>query len=68
VPYVDGCTYGDMPCEYTAEAINAVVAKANEKGYLVTYNHPVWSLENYNDYAPMKGLWGMAGNVFLPRS
>ena len=59
VPYFDNCVIEGMSDEYTTEAMNAVIAKANEKGFLVTYNHPVWSLENYADYAPMKGLWGM---------
>lgn len=37
----------------------AIIARANEKGHLVIYNHPIWSLQNYNDYVPLKGLWGM---------
>ena len=36
-----------------------VIAAANEKGYLVTYNHPEWSRQDYPDYAPLKGIWGM---------
>ena len=59
LPYCENCVFDDMSCEYTTEAMNAVVAKANEKGYLVTYNHPVWSLETYPDYAPIEGVWGM---------
>lgn len=51
--------FGGMSREYSAENINAVIAACNEKGYLVTYNHPMWSLENYADYAPMEGLWGV---------
>lgn len=51
--------FGGMSREYSPENINAVIAECNKRGYLVIYNHPVWSLESYPDYAPMKGLWGM---------
>lgn len=50
---------GSMSRESTPEAVNAVIAAANEKGFLVTYNHPEWSLQSYHDYTPLKGLWGM---------
>lgn len=50
---------GDCSREHSPENANAVIAACNEHGYLVTYNHPCWSLENYPDYAPLKGLWGM---------
>lgn len=57
--YLDQCQCENMDNSYTPEAINAIIAKANEKGFLVTYNHPTWSLESYPDYAPLKGLWAM---------
>lgn len=44
--------------EYSVTYINSVIARANEKGFLVTYNHPIWSLQDYTDYAELKGLWG----------
>lgn len=50
---------GDCSREYSPENANAVIAACNEHGYLVTYNHPCWSLENYPDYSPLKGLWAM---------
>ena len=49
----------DMPREYNIDAINAMIAKANQKGHLVIYNHPVWSLQDYTDYAGLKGVWGL---------
>jgi len=58
-------TYEDMmQCEgmdirYSTDSINAMIAKANEMGFLVMYNHPTWSCQSYPDYAPLKGLWGM---------
>lgn len=48
-----------MPQVYDTDVINAIIARANEKGHFVTYNHPAWSLQDYTDYAPLKGLWGM---------
>ena len=49
----------DMDIRYDVDATNAMIAKANEKGFLVMYNHPNWSCHSYPDYAPLKGLWGM---------
>lgn len=59
VPYEAVNEIEGMPWEYDADSINAVIEECNRQGMLVTYNHPGWSLENYADYAPMKGLWGM---------
>jgi hypothetical protein len=36
-----------------------MIAEGNREGFLSTYNHPVWSLQNYNDYIGLKGLWGV---------
>lgn len=57
--YFDRCICENMDNRYTPEAMNAVVARANLLGFLVTYNHPAWSQESYPDYAPMEGIWGM---------
>ena len=35
---------------HTAECINRLVKRAHELGFLVSYNHPTWSLETANDY------------------
>lgn len=43
--------------EYSVEYVNSLIAKANTKGFLVTYNHPAWSQQSYPDYAGLKGLW-----------
>lgn len=58
-PYFHLCHCENMERLYTQESFNAIIAKSNEQGYLVSYNHPVWSLENFSDYATMKGLWGV---------
>ncbi len=49
----------DFPREYSVKSMNEVIAAAKEDGFLVSYNHPNWSLQNYEDYAELKGLWGV---------
>jgi len=44
---------------YSTESINEMIALGKEQNYLVTYNHPGWSLQSYPDYAGLKGLWGV---------
>ena len=57
--YEDLVDAENMPKIYDVDAINAMIAKGNEKGFLVMYNHPTWSRQSYPDYAPLKGLWAM---------
>jgi hypothetical protein len=33
-----------------------MIAEARAKGYLVSYNHPDWSLQSYNDYIGLEGV------------
>ncbi len=44
---------------YNVDCINDMIAKANAEGFLVVYNHPVWSLHSREDYIDLKGLWGV---------
>ena len=44
---------------YTPECINECIAKAKEKGYFVTYNHPTWSQEGYEQYMAYHGMDAM---------
>jgi len=39
--------------------INQYIEKMNRMGFLVCYNHPYWSLQDYSDYNRLKGIWGM---------
>lgn len=48
-----------MDLRHELDITNEMIAKANEKGFLVMYNHPTWSCHTYLDYAGLKGLWGM---------
>ena len=35
---------------YTPECINDMMKKGRDSGFFVTYNHPTWSLESYEQY------------------
>ena len=49
----------DFEREYTPECVNRAIAVGREKGFFVTYNHPVWSLERYEDYSRFEGMHAM---------
>lgn len=60
MPYVtDEMRKVDYPIRYSIECINDMIAKSNADGFLVCYNHPVWSEQTYPDYIELKGLWGI---------
>ncbi len=44
---------------YSVACMNDIIARAKEEGFLVSYNHPTWSLQDENDYAELKGVWGV---------
>ena len=46
------------PDYHDKDAINAYIRAHNDKGFLVQYNHPVWSLQESEDLHGIKGLWG----------
>lgn len=47
---------GDYVRRYSVEGQNEMIAEAKRLGYLVSYNHPDWSLQHYNDYAGLEGF------------
>lgn len=49
----------DFEREYTPECINTMIEKASKHGFFVTYNHPGWSRENFDDYCKYKGMDAM---------
>lgn len=51
--------YEEFKREYSAKGISEIIRIANEKGFLVCYNHPRWSLENATDYLGYRGLWAV---------
>ncbi|MGI5869205.1 MAG: PHP domain-containing protein [Kiritimatiellia bacterium] len=50
---------GIVPREDGPDFLNRIIREANKLGYLVTYNHPVWSLAQSMDYLPLEGLFGI---------
>ena len=57
--YVKQVHSPELPYSYDVEAVNRIIAAANENGFLVCYNHPTWSMQRYPDYIGLKGLWGV---------
>ena len=60
----DGKYKGQGKCDgfvrqYTLENINETIRRCNEAGFLVQYNHPVWSLNDKELYLNLKGLWSL---------
>lgn len=41
---------------YSADSINEMIAEFKKQGFFVTYNHPTWSLEDYEIYTKYKGI------------
>lgn len=49
----------DFIRDHNQECINEMMKRGREKGFFVTYNHPVWSLENYMDYMGYEHMHAM---------
>lgn len=45
--------------EFSKRFAQWIIDTATSEGMLVSLNHPVWSLQDYNDYTGLKGLWGV---------
>lgn len=45
--------------EYTVEYIDEFIRTANENGYLVSYNHPVWSMESEERILAYEGCFSL---------
>ena len=45
--------------EYTIESINETIKRLNENGFLVSLNHPNWSLNDMDEYLNINGLWAL---------
>lgn len=45
--------------EYTPEDINMMIETGVKNGFFATYNHPTWSLENYERYMSYAGMNAM---------
>lgn len=52
--------YGNLGArKYTREYIQSFINDANAAGYLVTYNHPVWSMEANEDALSYDGFFSL---------
>ncbi len=49
----------DYVREYSVEGISEMMQMGRDNGFFVTYNHPGWSLENYEQYANYRGMHAM---------
>ncbi len=50
---------GEYERVYSADGVNDIISKANKAGFIVSYNHPTWSLENACDYLEYNGLFAV---------
>ena len=59
--YIPFVRYKGERCKYTysTDFVNHLIREANENGFLVTYNHPRWSLQTESEYLPLRGLHAM---------
>ena len=44
---------------YTPECVNHMIKTGREAGFFVTYNHPTWSQETYEQYMQYEGMHAM---------
>ena len=56
IPTLKYAGSGEYYRRYSVEGVNEIIKEAHEHGFLVSYNHPAWSLQKYDDYAGLKGL------------
>ncbi len=49
----------DYVRHYDCETVTDMMNKGGEKGFFVTYNHPTWSMENYEEYIGYNGMHAM---------
>lgn len=52
-------TTGNFDRTLTSENVNKMIKTATEQGFLVSYNHPGWSLENAEHYLRYEGLFAV---------
>ena len=49
----------ERPREFTREYINEYIETAREHGYLVSYNHPYWSMQDEADILSYDGIFSL---------
>ena len=46
----------DFVRDYSANTINEIIKRGRESGFFVTYNHPKWSMETYEQYMKYENM------------
>jgi len=41
------------------DVVNAYIKARNDEGFLVSYNHPYWSMQTHDEYSKLKGCFAM---------
>lgn len=59
IPSLEYVGDGTVQKYYDRELIQDIINTANENGFLVAYNHPVWSLEHEDTTLHLDGLYAM---------
>lgn len=54
--YVQDYYRGDYQRVYSVDCQNEMIREAVSHNFLVSYNHPAWSLQHYPDYAGLAGF------------
>lgn len=54
----------ERPREYTVEYVNEYIQTAVDNGYLVSYNHPAWSLEEESTILAYENCFGLEVHNF----
>lgn len=49
----------DFKAHYSAECFNEMIKRGVNGGFFVTYNHPAWSGETFNEYLQYDGMHAM---------
>lgn len=49
----------DFKVNYSSKSINAMIKKCLKGGFFVTYNHPAWSGETFQEYLKYQGMHAM---------
>lgn len=61
--YLDKISYDESQPDYERihnhETISDMMKQGRENGFFVTFNHPTWSLENYEDYMGYNNMHAM---------
>lgn len=58
--YLSQISYNEeLVYEQTVEGVNDLIRRANEAGFLVTLNHPAWSMMPAEKYLELSGLHGV---------